>query len=58
MMAHGFASRTTISKGRRYSSRSARSGISLLMVVRSNSDSLPAKCFGVAATPADCRPCT
>ncbi len=56
MIAHGRASFTTISKGRRYSSRSVRSSITESIVPRWNSDSFPAKCFGVAPTPPACRP--
>ena len=45
------ASLTARSNGTRYSSRSVRSSISDEMVIRSNSVSLPTKCFTQQATP-------
>ena len=58
MTATGAASRTIISKGRRYSSRSVRSSMTALTVLRSCSWSLATKCLTVAPTPFDCTPVT
>ena len=58
MMARAPPSRMAISNGRRYSSRSARSSMTELMVPRSNSASLPTKCLTVAKTPFDWTPRT
>ena len=51
-------SRTASSNGTSVSSRSVRASITELMLWRSNSASLPAKCFTVVTTPCDCTPRT
>ena len=51
-------SRTASSNGTSVISRRVRSSTTELIVMRSNSASLAAKCFTVVATPSDCAPRT